>query len=159
MAIVHIFTDIMELFLCNHEHEEHVTQLLKPRIQRNIGPVIRTTKGGPLVMKFSAFYGTQNYVTMFTIARHWTLSWARWIQLTPVSLTSIFSPAFERKNRLIKSPWLLCRHSHCNFCRLWGCCSGGYEEFWLLQCDTEQPVESQSAFRRNMPPPFSGSKS
>jgi hypothetical protein len=36
-----------------------------------------------LVKKLSAFYGTRMYITVFTIARRWTLSWARWIQSTP----------------------------------------------------------------------------
>jgi hypothetical protein len=44
-----------------------------------------------LVKKFSAFYGTWTFITVFTTARHWSLSWARCIQSTPshpVSLTS-----------------------------------------------------------------------
>jgi hypothetical protein len=36
-----------------------------------------------LVNKFPAFYGTRRFITVFTTARHWSLSWARWIQSTP----------------------------------------------------------------------------
>jgi len=42
--------------------------------------------------KFPAFYGTRRVITVFTGTRHWTLSWARWIQSSPshlISLTSI----------------------------------------------------------------------
>jgi hypothetical protein len=45
-----------------------------------------------LVNKFSAFYGTRMFITVFTRARHWSISWARWIQSSPshaVSLRSI----------------------------------------------------------------------
>jgi hypothetical protein len=45
-----------------------------------------------LVKKFPAFYGTWRFITVFTRARHWSLSWARWIQSThshPTSLRSI----------------------------------------------------------------------
>jgi len=33
-----------------------------------------------LVKKFPAFYGTRRFITVFTRARHWSESWARWIQ-------------------------------------------------------------------------------
>jgi len=39
--------------------------------------------------KFPAFNGTRRFITAFTRARHWFLSWARWIQSTishPISL-------------------------------------------------------------------------
>jgi hypothetical protein len=45
-----------------------------------------------LVKYFSAFYGTQRFITMFISALHWSLFWAKWIQsipLKPVSLISI----------------------------------------------------------------------
>jgi hypothetical protein len=35
-----------------------------------------------LVKKFLAFYGTRMFITVYT-ARHWSLSWARWIQSIP----------------------------------------------------------------------------
>jgi hypothetical protein len=41
---------------------------------------------------FPAFYGTRWFITVFTTARHWSLSWARWIQSTvshDMYLTSI----------------------------------------------------------------------
>jgi hypothetical protein len=45
-----------------------------------------------LVKKFPAFYGTRRFITMFTTARHWSLSWATRIQSTfshPIPLRSI----------------------------------------------------------------------
>jgi len=45
-----------------------------------------------LVKKFPALYGTWRFITMFTRAHHWSLSWARCIQSTPslpISLTSV----------------------------------------------------------------------
>ena len=33
--------------------------------------------------KFPAFYTTRRFITVFTTARHLSLSWARWIQSTP----------------------------------------------------------------------------
>jgi hypothetical protein len=36
-----------------------------------------------VVKKFSAFYGTRKFTTMFTTPRHWSLSWARRIHSTP----------------------------------------------------------------------------
>jgi hypothetical protein len=45
-----------------------------------------------LVNNFSAYYRTRMLITTFTRARHWSLSWARWIQFTPshpISLRSI----------------------------------------------------------------------
>jgi len=34
------------------------------------------------VKKDSVFYGTRRFITVFTIARHLSLCWARWIQST-----------------------------------------------------------------------------
>jgi hypothetical protein len=45
-----------------------------------------------LLKNFTAFYGTRRFITMFTKALHWSLSWARSIQSTPshpISLRSI----------------------------------------------------------------------
>jgi hypothetical protein len=42
-----------------------------------------------LVKKFPAFYGTRRFMTVFTRARHWSLSWVRWIQSTPSHLISL----------------------------------------------------------------------
>jgi len=36
-----------------------------------------------LVMKFPTLYWTQRFITMFTRACYWSLSWARWIYSTP----------------------------------------------------------------------------
>jgi len=36
-----------------------------------------------LVKKFPSFMEPQGAIIVFTRARHWCLSWARWIQYTP----------------------------------------------------------------------------
>jgi len=44
------------------------------------------------VNKFHAFYGTRKFIIVFAKTRHWSLSWARWLQSTtspPISLRSI----------------------------------------------------------------------
>jgi hypothetical protein len=51
----------------------------------------------PLIKNFSVFYGTRRFTTVFTEARHWSLSWSRCIRSTffhSISLrsTSIISP-------------------------------------------------------------------
>jgi hypothetical protein len=45
-----------------------------------------------LVKTFPSSCGTRRFITMFTSARHWSLSWALWIQSAPsqpISLRSI----------------------------------------------------------------------
>jgi hypothetical protein len=45
-----------------------------------------------LIKKSCFLYGTRRFIAMFTKARHWTLSWASWIQFAssiPISLRSI----------------------------------------------------------------------
>jgi hypothetical protein len=41
-----------------------------------------------LLKNFPAFYGTRKFVTVFTRALHWSLSWTRSIQSTPSNLIS-----------------------------------------------------------------------
>jgi hypothetical protein len=36
-----------------------------------------------LLKNFPEFYGTRRFITVFTRALHWSLSWARWIQSIP----------------------------------------------------------------------------
>jgi hypothetical protein len=44
-----------------------------------------------LVKKLPAFYGTRMSITVFITARHWSLSWVRWIQSIPSNLISLRS--------------------------------------------------------------------
>jgi hypothetical protein len=44
-----------------------------------------------LVNKYPVFYGLRIFIAVFTRTRHWTLSWARWIQSTPFHLISVRS--------------------------------------------------------------------
>jgi hypothetical protein len=39
--------------------------------------------------KITHFYGTRRFIAVFTRARHWFLSWARWIQSTPAHPISL----------------------------------------------------------------------
>jgi hypothetical protein len=51
-----------------------------------------------LLKKFTTFHGTRGSVAVFTIARHWFLSWARWIQSTlshPISIRFILILPFH----------------------------------------------------------------
>jgi hypothetical protein len=51
-----------------------------------------------LVEKFSAFYGTRRFISLFTRSHHCFLSWARWIQSTTshtISLRSILIISFH----------------------------------------------------------------
>jgi hypothetical protein len=45
----------------------------------------------PLVKKFSALFGTQMFITVFTTARQWSISWGRWIQSPPSHSISLIS--------------------------------------------------------------------
>jgi len=36
-----------------------------------------------LAQKFFAIYRTRRFITVFTTASHWSISWATWIQFTP----------------------------------------------------------------------------
>jgi len=105
-----------------------------------------------LVKKFSTFYGTHMFVTMFTRARHWSLSWAGYIQSTtshPLYLISILilsphlcvglsSGLFKFSNQnivcishvshacymphLCNSSWILRLISKKQDVRIWTCC-------------------------------------
>jgi len=43
----------------------------------------------PTNLEISSFYDTQMFISMFTRARHWSLSWARWIRSTAYHPLSI----------------------------------------------------------------------
>jgi hypothetical protein len=44
-----------------------------------------------LPKNFSKFYETRSFITVFTRALHWSLSWARWLQSIPSHLISLRS--------------------------------------------------------------------
>jgi hypothetical protein len=52
-----------------------------------------------LIKNILLSYGTRRFITVFTKARHWTLSWASWIQFTP----SI--PISPRSILMLSSPY------------------------------------------------------
>jgi hypothetical protein len=45
------------------------------------------------------FYGTQRFITVFTKARHWTLSWASWIQVT-INAGIVLFRKFQFRDRI-----------------------------------------------------------
>jgi hypothetical protein len=66
-----------------------------------------------LVKIFAAFYGNRRFVTVFTRARHWSLSWARCIQSTPshpISLRFILMLSFPMVSSLRTFQPKLCIH-------------------------------------------------
>jgi hypothetical protein len=67
--------------------------------------------------KFSAFYGTRWITIVFTRARQWSLSWARWIQSIPSHHLHGYSKAAE----LVPSPLLTPTHDKLH--RYAGSCS------------------------------------
>jgi hypothetical protein len=44
-----------------------------------------------LVKEFPALYGNRSFITVFPRRRHWSLSWARWIQCAPSHPSSLRS--------------------------------------------------------------------
>jgi hypothetical protein len=79
----------------------HSFQLILSYIRRNTTSAASTTPWSivlletlivtQLVKKFSAFYGTRKFITVFTRARHWSLSSVRQIQSTPYFFKSHFN--------------------------------------------------------------------
>jgi hypothetical protein len=63
--------------------------------QHGADSILETPTVAKLLKKFPTFYGTRRFIIVLTITRHWSLSWARWIQRTSptpqsVSLRSVF---------------------------------------------------------------------
>jgi hypothetical protein len=75
--------------------------------------------GPQLVKKFPAFYGTRRFITVYTTARHLSLSWARSIQtMTPIPrlkdpfyyYSSIYASVFQVVSFPQVSPLKPCMH-------------------------------------------------
>jgi hypothetical protein len=63
-------------------------QLLPPK---RVPQSLTSSEGTNCAVKnFAAFYGTRKFITVFTRAPHWSLSWARWIQSIPFYLSKIY---------------------------------------------------------------------
>jgi hypothetical protein len=84
-----------------------------------------------LVKKSLPFYGTLRFITVFTRSRHWSMSWARWIQSKPSHLKFIFPFArpFQRirqcssvniVTRPLQDPYT--SHGHIIKTDLWNLC-------------------------------------
>jgi hypothetical protein len=68
----------VKLFIAvNNETKEH-TDCLTPCSRALLEKLIITLPDN----EFPVFYRTQRFITVFTRARHWSLSWVRWIQST-----------------------------------------------------------------------------
>jgi len=55
-----------------------------------------------LVKKFPAIYGNRSFIILFTTVRHWSLSWARWIQPTTPHSPFYFPVIHSNINLLTK---------------------------------------------------------
>jgi len=61
------------------------------------------------VKKFPTYYGTRRFITVFTTARHWSLSWARWIQFIlshPIPLRFILISSCHLGTRVLSGLFL-----------------------------------------------------
>jgi hypothetical protein len=61
-----------------------------------------------LLNKFSAFYRTRRSVIVFTAAHHWSLSWVRCIQSTPLHPTALRSIQILSPNLRLGLPSSIC---------------------------------------------------
>jgi hypothetical protein len=90
------------LFLCHSVllHPMLLTRIITPQ---TVTPWSRVLLERPIVAwqvkKFTAFYGTGRFITVFTRARHLSLSWASCIQSTP------FHPISLKIHSNIIFPW------------------------------------------------------
>jgi hypothetical protein len=78
-------------------------QRKKPCITRALLDKLRATH---IVKKFPSFYGTRRFITVFTRARKWSLSWTRCIQSTlfyPISLRFTYLPIYAYVFRVVSS--------------------------------------------------------
>jgi hypothetical protein len=76
--LLELFTPLCPLGLCN---------FMEPNTSEKL-PIMQHLKN------FPAYYGTWRFITMFTRALHWSLSWARSIQPIPlyhISLRSVLT--------------------------------------------------------------------
>jgi hypothetical protein len=53
-------------------------------------------------------YGTRRFITVFTQARHWTLSWPNWIQIAPSITISLRSILMLSSNLRLGLPVVSC---------------------------------------------------
>jgi hypothetical protein len=68
------------------------------------GALLEKPPVAQLLKDFSKFYGTRRFITLFTIAFHWSISWARSIQSIqphPVSLKSILILSTHLRDNII----------------------------------------------------------
>jgi len=61
-------------------------------------------------MWFPAFYGTRRFITVFRTARHWSVSWARWIQSTPSHTVFVRSILTSSSHLLLGFPSCIFLH-------------------------------------------------
>ena len=101
---IHFFSDIntflntSNTFLYRHSpfllEPSHINQLCSIILTYLLTPCVRVLvklTGSQLIKKFPTFYGTINFITMFTRACHLSLSWARSIQPLYSTVFCLFS--------------------------------------------------------------------
>jgi hypothetical protein len=70
----YLIIQLCSLYFCHFKFPKFLTGQPPPR-SRVLEKLIITQ----LVKKFPAFYGTRSFITVFTRALHWSLSWAKFI--------------------------------------------------------------------------------
>jgi hypothetical protein len=69
--------DVKNAIICNVEHTSCISQTTRLVLYRGIVLTPKKLIGSQLVKELPALYGTQRFITAFTIAHHLSLSWAR----------------------------------------------------------------------------------
>jgi hypothetical protein len=95
-----------------------------------------------LLKNFPAFYGTRRFITVFTRALHWSLSWARSIQSVPshpISLRSIL--ILSTYLRLGLPNGLLPFGSH-----QYPICIPPLPHSWYMPCPSHPPCLNRSSY-------------
>jgi hypothetical protein len=99
----HTFFSIMLVGLYSHSLTHSLTHSLSWGLLENL-PIVQ------LLKNFPAFCGTRRFITVFTRALHWSLSWARSIQSIPshpISLRSILILSTHQACTLNLLIWVL----------------------------------------------------
>jgi hypothetical protein len=85
-AFYHTYNPSANIYRSAYVSSQWLTkQTLRSRVLLEKSPVTRLLKNSPI------FYGTQRCITVFTTSRHWSLSWARWMQSIPPYPFSLIS--------------------------------------------------------------------
>jgi hypothetical protein len=82
-----VVTNIWPLLGCRLKGRNLITVSITNSFSFSVGVFLKL-KVPQLLMKLFTFYATLNFITTFVTARHWSLSWASWIQPTLIPYLS-----------------------------------------------------------------------